>query len=205
MAVRGRDDRALARLLLAGDERTFASFFEGHFPRLYRFALARLAGDEEAAGEVVQATFCRVLDKLHTYRGEAPMFTWMCSICRHQIADHHRRRRSLPVELIEDSPGVRRALEALAAGGEDPEAGLGRREVERLVHATLDHLPPAYGQALELRYLEGLAVPEVAARLALGYKAAESLLSRAREAFRRGFGAVADGALPAPGAAGGPP
>jgi DNA-directed RNA polymerase specialized sigma24 family protein len=55
------------------------------------------------------------------------------------------------------------------------------------VHAALDRLPPGYARAVEWRYLEGLAVEEIAHRLELTYKAAESLLSRARKAFRDAY------------------
>ena len=37
---------------------------------------------------------------------------------------------------------------------------------------------------LEWKYVDGLPVQEIAQRLAIGPKAAESLLTRAREAFR---------------------
>ena len=65
-----------------------------------------------------------------------------------------------------------------------------RRELSRLVHVALDHLPPKYKEALVCKYLEGTSVEEVGRRLDLGYKAAESLLTRARQAFREGFSAV---------------
>lgn len=56
--------------------------------------------------------------------------------------------------------------------------------MHRLVEATLDSLPGHYGEILEWKYLDGLTVAEIAGRLGLGVKAAESLLTRAREAFR---------------------
>ena len=68
-----------------------------------------------------------------------------------------------------------------------PESALHRKELARLVQVTLDALPRAYGDALEWKYLEGLSVSEIALRLNLGLKAAESLLTRARQAFRDGF------------------
>jgi DNA-directed RNA polymerase specialized sigma24 family protein len=58
------------------------------------------------------------------------------------------------------------------------------------VQVTLDHLPANYASALEWRYIQGLGVADISSRLALGYKATESLLSRAREAFREGFSAL---------------
>lgn len=42
-------DTVLVRRLLAGEEAAFDEFFAGYFPRVYRFALARLGGDADAA------------------------------------------------------------------------------------------------------------------------------------------------------------
>lgn len=46
-------DLALVRRLIAGDEAAFDEFFTVYFPRLYRFALPRLGGNEDASEEVV--------------------------------------------------------------------------------------------------------------------------------------------------------
>ena len=59
-----------------------------------------------------------------------------------------------------------------------------RREIVRLVQLTLDSLPAKYGDVLEWKYIHGLSVAEIAARLKMGSKAVESLLTRARQAFR---------------------
>ncbi len=86
---------------------------------------------------------------------------------------------------------MRTFLEAIAAfAGDDPEREYERRELSRLVHVTLDHLPARYKEALVGRYLEGASVEEIGSRLDLGYKAAESLLTRARQAFREGLAGV---------------
>jgi RNA polymerase sigma-70 factor (ECF subfamily) len=182
-------DLALARRLLAGDEAAFDAFFADYFPRLYRFARARLAGNEDAAEEVVQSTLIKAVEKLHTYRGDAAMLTWMCTLCRREISAWlERAGKTSQVSLIDDCPETRAALDALAASaGDDPESELRRRELSQLVQATLDHLPGRYGDALEWKYIEELSVDEIAARLGVGYKAAESLLTRARQAFRDGF------------------
>ena len=189
-------DLAQARRLLAGDESAFEEFFAGYFPRLYRFARARLAGDEDAAEEITQVTLIRAINKLHTYRGEAALFTWLCTLCRREIAAWlDRTGKVSEVPLVDDHPQTRAALEALAAFSENPETELRRRELSRLVQATLDFLPGRYGDALEWKYIEGLSVGEIAARFGVSYKAAESTLSRARQAFREGFALVSDAGL----------
>ena len=67
------------------------------------------------------------------------------------------------------------------------------------MHAVLDRLPGRYGDALEWKYVEGRSVEEISERLGIGQTAAQSLLARARVAFREGveavFGASADDVL----------
>ena len=163
------EERELVKRLRAGDESAFETFSEHYIAGLYRFALRRLDRDAELTREIVQSTVCKVIEKLDGYRGDAPLFTWMCAICRNEIAAHFRRagRRPKEVALLED------------VAQESAET-----ETAELVHAALDRLPPSYARAMEWRYLDGLEVADVARRLALTYKAAESLLSRARSAFR---------------------
>jgi RNA polymerase sigma-70 factor (ECF subfamily) len=185
-------DVDLARRVLAGDETAFDEFFDRYFPRLYRFAVVRLGGQEDESEEIVQRVLIRALDRLQTYRGEAALFTWLCTLCRREIAVFcERRGRRREVSLFDDRPELRAALDALAAGADDdPEATVRRRELSGLVQQTLDHLPGRYGDVLEWKYIDGLSVEEIAGRLGLGYKAAESLLTRARTAFKDGFAFV---------------
>ena len=193
MSRASTEDLELVGRMLAGRQEAFDRFFEGHFSRLYRFALPRLGNDADAAEDVVQVTLCNAISGLPSYRGEAALFTWLCTICRRAIAAHHERRGRRPetVELVEDSPELRATLESLTATtGQDPESQLGRKELSRLVQVTLDALPRNYGDALEWKYVQGLSVKEIAARLNLGMKAAESLLTRARQSFRDGFAAL---------------
>jgi RNA polymerase sigma-70 factor (ECF subfamily) len=192
------DEAELIRRMLAGEERAFDAFFEGHFPRLYRFALPRVGGDAEAAREVVQASLGKAMRKLAEFRGEAALFTWLCQICRREIADRARaeKRHAQHLVLIDDRPELRAAIESIEAPEEyDLLESYGRAEVGGLVRAVLDRLPPRYGDALEWKYVEGRSVEEIGARLGIGHTAAQSLLARARVAFRealeRVFGAAA--------------
>lgn len=189
------DDRGLAGRLLRGDETAFESFFDTYSARLYRFAAARVRGDGDAAEEIVQLTLSKALAKLATYRGEAALFTWLCTFCRHEIGAYYARRERLAPEtpLVEDSPDVRAALESLGAmSTSGPEDQYLRQEMARLVQVTLDSLPAPYGDALEWKYMQGWSVDEIASRLRVGPKAAESMLTRARQAFRDAFRACQD-------------
>jgi RNA polymerase sigma-70 factor (ECF subfamily) len=69
----------------------------------------------------------------------------------------------------------------------DPEAALLHEESARRVHMALDGLPERYARALEWKYVECLSVNEIAWRMGVRPKAAESLLTRARQAFRTSY------------------
>lgn len=186
-------DKTLVEAILAGKEDSFDEFFHAYFPRLFRFALVRLNHDHGAAEEVVQATLTRVIQKLETYRGEASLFTWLCTFCRHEISSFYKKSNRQPsrVELVEELPEIRAALESLIDTDTDrPDERLRRKEIGRLVRVTLDHLPPRYGDALEWKYIQGYSVKEIASMMDISAKAAESLLTRARQSFRDAFGSL---------------
>lgn len=179
-------ERHLVGRMLAGEERAFDEFFDANFRPLYRFALRRLAGDAGAAEDVAQRTLCAAIDKLASWRGEAQLLTWLCAICRREVANHFRRehRAGATVELTDDLPEVRAALESALIEPESPEGNTLRQELIAMVHVALDHVPPHYAQLLEWKYLEDVSVNEMAGRIGSTPKATESMLTRARIVYR---------------------
>ena len=184
------DDLKLVGKLMARDDAAFREFFDDYFPRLFRFALRRVNGDQELARDIVQAALVRGVRKLDTFRAEASLFTWLCQITRREVSDQLARvSREQPylqrlVEM-EDDPERRAALESIPAdAAAEPEAARHRDDVAALVHATLDYLPSRYAKVLELKYLEDLSVEAIATRLGVTAITVQSLLARARQAFR---------------------
>jgi RNA polymerase sigma-70 factor (ECF subfamily) len=187
-------DRTLAREVADGDAAAFDVFFKEYFPRLFRFALGRVDNDPALAEEVVQRTMCIVVRKMGNYRGEALLFTWLCQICRNEMAAVFRQRGEKYREHIpiDDHPAVQAALESMFADDFSPESAQRQKEIAELVRATLQHLPLRYARALEMKYVGGHSVLEIARELEVSEKAAESLLTRARKAFKDGFNTLWD-------------
>jgi RNA polymerase sigma-70 factor (ECF subfamily) len=191
------NDRLIAKQLLEGDEKAFRAVFDSFFPRLYRFALTRVRGDREEARDVVQQTFCKAFERLDTYRGEASLYGWMCRICRNTLIDR-ARRRTMHHEYFMPSDAddaIQAIVEAIRAPeNEEPEHQLMRMSLLQLIRTTLDYLPAHYGNVLEWKYIEERSVNEIAEQLAIAPKAAESLLTRARNAFKEAIMAVNESA-----------
>lgn len=196
------DDKRTVKRLLAGEEGAFDRFFEDHFARLYRFAARRMPDDSAAITEIVHATLSKALRKLDSYRGEAALFSWLCAICRHQVTDWLRQNQRYRehIVLTEDLPDIQAAVDSLQVSTDfSPEREAQRHELARLIQVALDQLPPHYGDALEWKYMQGYSVKEIAERLGLGNEAVQSLLARAKRAFKDVYTTMADPVLPATG------
>ena len=173
-----KEDLQLAQRVVAKQRVAFDEFFNMYVGRLYRFCVTRMQ-DESAVEDVVQVTMHKALRHLAGYRGEASLFTWLCQIGRNEMANwgvRHAQQSGREVPL-DDRPEVRAALESLYAGD-----AAQRVELQQLVQLTLDHLPDQYGKALEWKYLDGLSVAQIGARLQINVISAQSLLARARSA-----------------------
>ena len=182
--------RLLARRMIRGEESAFQEFFEDYFPGLYRFALARAGQDEDAAEEIVQAALCKAVARIESYRGEAALFTWLCTLCRRELSARLGAFNPAAgsAHLAEDDPAVRAALESLVANeSTDPMLATDRAQLRQAIRVALDYLPSPYGDILEWKYLREMSINEIAQRLGRSPKASESLLTRAREAFREAF------------------
>jgi len=187
-------DQNLVQRLLRGERAAFDLFFNEYYPKLYRFAKRRMARDPGAAEDIAQATLCRALESLQGYRGEAALFTWLCTLCRREMSARwaESRQWSDASNLAEDDPSIRAALESLLAGEHtDPLRLADREQVRESILTALDYLPAPYGDILEWKYLRDMSIAEIAARIGRSPKAAESLLTRARDAFRETFTVLA--------------
>ncbi len=175
-------DLALARRIAGGDEASFNAFFDQYFPRLFRFCLSRMDNESDIE-DVVQTTMINAVNHMDSFRGDAMMFTWLCQICRNEIGMLYRKRAKSSPEVAADDDAIRPILEQLEAA-DNPDHELAALELRNLIAEVLDFLPDNYGRALEWKYILGLSVTEIAARLDVTELAAQSLLARARTSFR---------------------
>jgi len=121
---------------------------------------------------------------MKNYRGEASMFTWLCQICRNEIAIIYRKQKKSVLTVTADDDAIRSILESLESESATPEQHYLDLEARKLLAEVLDFLPGNYGEALQWKYVLELSVTEIADRLELTDLATQSLLARARTSFR---------------------
>lgn len=181
-----RRDRKLATQILAGDEKALKRFVDEYFPRLYRYARHRL-GNESDVDDVVQVVLSQAARRIETYRAEATLLTWLIQICRHEISKQlHKSARDADMMLpFLNDDLLRSVVESIESSDAlEPEVQSRRIELISLIQFALDQLPERYANALELKYIEGLNSQEIALRMKTTDEAIQSLLARARRAFR---------------------
>ena len=182
------EDRQLARQLASGDQRVFHAFFDRYAPLLTAFVLRRSNLDRTSAEDVVQNVLIRALRALPGYRGEASLLTWLCQICHSELADGHRRARRRPATVSMDSDDTASAaVGQLRANSELDQEREALSGDEAAALRVLERLPERYAYALEWKYGDDMSVEEIARQLGITVTAAQSLLARAREAFREAW------------------
>ena len=86
------EELALAKRVTGGDDSAVSVLYERHAEPLFAFICHHLDGARQEAEEVWQDTLVAAIRALPGYRGQSRFFSWLCSIARHKLADHWRRR-----------------------------------------------------------------------------------------------------------------
>jgi RNA polymerase sigma-70 factor (ECF subfamily) len=121
----------------------------------------RLLGRDEEVDDLVQEAFLAALRSLDRLENPQAFSAWLCSILV-RTAHKTLRRRSMLTRL-----GLRRSTPI------DPDAVMARnvppdvRSELRAIYGLLDRMRPEVRVALVLHRVEGLSVPEIAARMDL--------------------------------------
>ena len=147
--------------------------FESHVSPVFGFLLSR-CGSRAVAEDLTAETFLAASNHFANGKGSEVSVAWLHTVARRRLVDHwrkvgaqNRRFKKLAselrvVELVPDLPD---------------------EEIDR----ALESLPDRRRAALVLRYMDDFSTSEVARSLGVSYKAAESLLSRARRSFAEAY------------------
>lgn len=167
-----------------GSEAAFRAFYERALPRIYGYLLPRCGGDRSVAEELTQQTFAAAVREHRAFDGRADPLTWLTGIARHKLADHFRR-------LDRDEHRRLRLVVREVAMNAETRAWRSFDEREAIVR-TLAAIPAMQRAVLVLHYADGLPIRDIAAQLGKSESATESLMTRARDAFRREYGERSD-------------
>jgi RNA polymerase sigma-70 factor, ECF subfamily len=172
-------ERLLRDAVLAGDEVAWRAWYEETYAPLEAYVLWRCGRLRDLADDVLQETWLTAVRLLRRFDPAAGNFlNWLRGIAANVVRNHvrqwqrgQRRRSNLPAELAGDS-------QASAAE---------QHERSQQIAVALAALPERYEGVLRAKYLDQMSLAEIAAAWGESIKAVESLLTRARAAFRDAY------------------
>jgi RNA polymerase sigma-70 factor, ECF subfamily len=177
-------DRELVRLCQGGDQTAFAELYGRYHRRLHRFCVRRLHGSDDAE-EAVQEAFTRAWRALPRFGGERRFYPWLTVIAGNVCTDMLRRRaRVVPMDDLPLRP-------AELADGEVDEQMLRQVDLAMATEA-LGHLSDRHQRVLRLREGTEWSAQRIAEHEGVAVPAVDTLLWRARQAFKREFAALSD-------------
>lgn len=159
------------------DPSRLSELYDDALPQVYAYLRGR-CGSDAVAEELTSATFVQAALTWTSDRDPDAELTigWLITVARNKLIDHWRHQAVVDRSLV------------LIEGGRidtvDPwHDVLDRERAAQVLH----QISPHYRGVLTLRYLDDLSVPECAELLDRSVHATESLLARARNAFRSAY------------------
>jgi len=179
----GPDTERLLQAARGGDRDALDAVYARHRGRLVAFVASRIRPGQAGAAtaeDIVQEVHLESARRIDAFAPEGPaaFYRWLVAIARFKIQEAVRsartRKRSAEEPLAFDP----------VSRGTSPSGGAMRGERAAAIAGALESLPGEQGEAVRLRYLEGLTVAEAADRLGKSPAAVKALVSR-------GLGALA--------------
>ena len=155
-----------------GDREAFRALYEAHKDRVYSIAFHFFHADADAAAEVTQQVFLKLMRDVTRFRGDAAFSTWLYRLVVNACVDRSRSRRH---DAAAQNPAV---LETLPATGASHEDVLARHQVTTSVQQAIALLPAKLRAAILLRYFEDLSYAEIATALNCSIGTVASRLNR---------------------------
>jgi RNA polymerase sigma-70 factor (ECF subfamily) len=163
------DERTLIEAAQA-DPARFLDLYERHFHKVYAYVIRR-TGNRVEAEDITSEVFERALTNLSKFewRG-APFVAWLYRIAANALSDHRRKTARDSDEPPPDVPDGRES-----------------DEIERraMLFQLVERLPGLQRQVIDLRFLEGRSIREVATALGRSDGAVKQLQLRALENLRK--------------------
>ena len=177
------DDRALVAAVLAQAPGAFERLVR-EYQGLCWHIIHRMVRHPDDASELCQEAFLRVHQRLHQFRHESALKSWIGQVA-YSVAKRHLERLRIPlVELspVEQEEGL--SLLEQIGDGFDLEAACADAQVQGVLNAAIETLPPLQRTLLTLYHLDELPIAEIATVTGLAEGTIKSHLFRTRKRLR---------------------
>ncbi|MFH1808001.1 MAG: RNA polymerase sigma factor [Pseudomonadota bacterium] len=156
----------------------FEEFYYAYVDRVHRH-LFSIVGPDSDLDDLVQQTFVLVHQRIHTFRGESSVSTWLHRVTVNVALDHlRRRRRWFRLDSVRD-------MLPMPSEPEQPDAMADRGQQIRVLHQVLDRLKPKKRLVFVMYEIEGHTLEEIAEVVDSSVNTVAARLRAARQEVRQ--------------------
>ncbi|MEZ5071556.1 MAG: RNA polymerase sigma-70 factor [Bacteroidales bacterium] len=163
----------------AGDVEAFDQIFHRYHDKILQFSLGLLR-DHDSAQEMVQEVFVNLWEKRSQVKADLNFDNYIFTIAYNAIRKHFRKKAiasRAADHLLQASPDLI----------DTPESELILRELMEIAESAIEKLPPQRKLVYRMSREEGLKIKEIAAKLQISPRTAETHLSRALRFLKEEF------------------
>ena len=168
-----------------GDREAFRTLYEAYKDRVYSIAFYFFHADADAASEVTQQVFLKLMREIARFRGDAAFSTWLYRMVVNACVDRSRGRRR---DALAEDPVVLDRV-AVSTSHEDT---LAQHELATSVQQAIATLPAKLRAAILLRYFDELSYTDMAHALNCSIGTVASRLSRGHRLLAKKLAPIRD-------------
>lgn len=175
------NERELISQSLGGSLKAFSAIVEFYQERAVRLAYS-FVGNWEDARDLAQEAFIKAYENLGSFKAESRFYTWLYRILANGCKDFLRKKKVRGfLSLWEELPET-------PTSSPDPKASLRDKELGEKIHSAIQRLPFGQRTAFSLRYVDGLALEDIAESMELTVGAVKAHLWQAGQKVRKELG-----------------
>ena len=181
----GVSDQAVIDRVLAGELDAYEILVDKYQNRIYSAVFNYVLNRDDAV-DITQEAFVRAYAKLGNFSSGSTFYTWLYRIGINAAIDHLRKRKTRPVDSLDDHRFTEIGFEPMAPDStSNPEKLAVRGEQARILRSAVLSLSEKLRAAIVLHDIEGLSQEEVADILRVPVGTVKSRVSRGRAELRQ--------------------
>ena len=170
-------DNELVKRAQQGDSAAVGALYDRHHTPIFRFVWSRVS-DQQTAEDLTGDVFTKMVTSLPGYKiSDVPFRAWLYRIARNLVTDEYRKQTGKTAVSLQD-------VETMIGLGANPDTVAEQNITLDRVQSALATIDPTQKEVVELRFLAGLSLQEVAETLDYSIAAVKSHQHRGLKALR---------------------
>lgn len=181
MEILSSQEASLIKQSKAGDIESFERLIAEHQKKVFNIAY-RMLGNLEDANDVAQEALVKAYRGIEKFKGKSSFSTWLYAIVNNACIDFIRKNRKVNMIYLDCEYETEEGTYKIQLNNNEdtPEQLFEKKEVQKLVHESINELGYNHRKVIILRDMEQFSYKEIAEILDCSEGTVKSRISRAR-------------------------